>query len=79
MSSQRVVQQIIVWVFFNSRGFVDAEGCFYLAKRTGASTLFEVYNRIALDDKEALDFIKSALGVGIVRISKSRATFIVST
>lgn len=70
-------QEFVEWF----RGFTDAEGCFYIAKRNGSSTFFEFRFIIELhvDDMKALEFIKSTLGIGVVRATGSRATFTVST
>lgn len=63
------------------RGFVDAEGCFYIAKRNDSSTFFEFRFIIGLhiDDIKVLEFINSVSGIGKVRATESSATFTVST
>jgi len=53
------------------RGFTDAEGCFLIIYRDGNTFEFEFSIKLHIDDKAALDYIQSTLGIGKVRLSRT--------
>lgn len=67
-------QDFIEWF----RGFVDAEGCFYLNKDQGSNYKFRFKIVLHIDDKGVLDFIQNTLKIGKVSTMKSKATLTVS-
>lgn len=67
-------QDFIEWF----RGFVDAEGCFYLNKDQGSNYKFRFKIVLHIDDKGVLDFIQNTLKIGKVSTMKSKAALTVS-
>jgi hypothetical protein len=60
------------------RGFVDAEGCFLIA-RTGDTFAFRFLIKLHIDDKPVLDTIQKTLGLGRVTTYKSSATYAITS
>jgi hypothetical protein len=60
------------------RGFVDAEGCFLIA-RTGNTFAFRFLIKLHIDDKSVLDIIQKTLGLGRVTTYKSSATYAITS
>lgn len=60
------------------RGFVDAEGCFLIA-RTGDTFAFRFLIKLHIDDKSVLDTIQKTLGLGRVTTYKSSATYAITS
>lgn len=60
------------------RGFVDAEGCFLIA-RTGDTFAFRFLIKLHIDDRSVLDFIQKTLGIGRVTTYKSFAIYAITS
>ena len=59
------------------RGFVDAEGCFLIA-RTGNAFAFRFVIKLHIDDKFVLDYIKKNSGIGRVTVYNSSSIYAVT-